>query len=452
MEQHPPLPQRIAAVARSVDGLGVGLYSLVAAVLPEASSGASAWKDAVNRNDRLPEADRQAIPATYLGKIEGNRQQTHVVLLEFVPSVISFVLKEPMEFFNDTEAHEALVQLAGREATELAANTLAAAAIVRAEEQACLLPALISQSRTPAQFRISKRAAGGILGSVRDFVGWLGLDRNHTWNDWLQGAFKTQMSEHLDIDTQTENFAVLEYVVLPGESCPTPMTNYTGFCLILRLCAGRSAISDAMIDEATATLGRVKVGDSRLHAEIDQNAAAASAEDRAFVLGPNVAASSSRQSLSTTTVVLSRQTRSSHSVIETTSYHQKKALTEPFLDWIKDLGAKRAEVPAAKASLRLIIEIEMTAGALPKDTAAAKASASPPVQFRSFAEAALASVRDAVERRLSPIVLGSTKRPRSQQDHESSSASENAVDADIDDPNILKVSEVMNAAEVWQPV
>jgi hypothetical protein len=84
---------------------------------------------------------------------------------------------------------------------------------------------------------------------------------------------------------------VLQHIVLPGAPLATPMTNYAGFCLILRLCAGRSAISDAMIDEATNALGRLKVGDQTLHGEVDRNAAAASAAERAFVLGPAAAAS-----------------------------------------------------------------------------------------------------------------------------------------------------------------
>ena len=282
------ISQRLAAVAWSVDGLGVGLYSLVAAVLPEASSGAVAWRDTVNRNERLSETDRNVVPITYTGKVEGNRQQTHVVPFEHAPSVVRFVLKDPMDFFGDNEAHEALIQLAGHVATETVTAELNAAEEQRAETRACLLPALIDQGSVSMQLRTSV-LDGQLLGSVHDFIAWLGLDRNHAWYDWLEEAFKIQMSLRSESDfsgpPSQSQCVVLKHIVLPRDRCQTPMTNYAGFCLILRLCAGRSAISDAMIDEATATLGRVKVGDSRLHVEIDQNAAAASAEDRAFVLG-----------------------------------------------------------------------------------------------------------------------------------------------------------------------
>ena len=309
-QQQSPHQCIIADVARSVDGLGVGLYSLVAAVLPQYSSGATAWRDAVNRNDRLPEVNRQAVPhGIYQGKVHGNRKQTHIVLFDQAPAVVKFVMKNPMEFFGDAEAHEAMVQLAGYEATESVVAALAAAESERTDAQMCLLPALaasiLASSTTveaPSRFRISHQCefeAGGngcLLGSIRDFIAWLGLDRIHMCNDWLEEAFKTEMnliirlplSENSDNGNQIQNAIVLEYIMLPGESRLTPMTNYAGFCLILRLCAGKSAISDAMIDEATVMLGRVKVGDNRLHAEIEQNAATASAEDKAFVLGPEV--------------------------------------------------------------------------------------------------------------------------------------------------------------------
>ena len=285
------LPQRITAVARSVDGLGLGLYSLISAVLPEASSGAGAWKDAINRNDRLAEKDRQTIPTTYMGKVEGNRKQTHVVLFEHAPSVLKFVLKEPMDFFGNTEAREAFAQLVGREFTDLVANALVTAEAEHTEACMCLLPALVAATdhvvTSMTRFRTTQLSDGQLLGSIYDFVTWLGLDE-HVWRNWLADAFKTEIGRLVLNSAASDHFhghPILENIAASGTTRPTPMTNYAGFCLILRLCAGRSTISDAMIDEATIMLGRVKVGDSRLHAEIEHNAAAASAEDRAFVLG-----------------------------------------------------------------------------------------------------------------------------------------------------------------------
>jgi hypothetical protein len=294
------IPSRLAAVARSTDGCGLGLYSLVGAALPEASSGAGAWKDALNRNERLEEADRREVPTTYLGKVEGNRQRTRIVSFELAPSVLSFVLRDPLEeFFQNDEAREALAELAGRAPTEAVATSLVAAATELARAQECLLPALPGRELVVgSKLRTAKRD-GQILGSVHNFVAWLGLGE-HTWRDWLLAAFHAELIESGDKPRdpatcggsrdQTRPDVVLVDVVLPGERQPTPMTNYAGFCLILRLCAGRSAISDAMIDEATNALGRLKVGDRTLHGEIDQNAAAASSEEKAFVLGPAAAA------------------------------------------------------------------------------------------------------------------------------------------------------------------
>jgi hypothetical protein len=44
-----------------------------------------------------------------------------------------------------------------------------------------------------------------------------------------------------------------------------------------------------------------------------------------------------------------------------------KCLKEATLDWRSDLGALRKEIPAAKATLKALFEIEVAAGALPKN-------------------------------------------------------------------------------------
>lgn len=122
----------------------------------------------------------------------------------------------------------------------------------------------------------------------------------------------------------------------------------------------------------------------------------------------------------------------------------RAALPEPTLSWIDDIGATRAEVPGAKASMRLLFEIEIAAGALPKDTATSKFTTAPPLRFRALAEAALASVRDAVQRRLSTLPAAGpppSKRARTTDP--------NPEDSEED---ILKVSEVMQEADAWEPV
>jgi len=287
------LPERLAAVARSIDGRGVGLYSLASAVA--GTSGSDAWKNAVERNERLEEPLRREVPPSYLGKVTDNRKSTQVVLFENVSLAVSFVQKEPVAFFSDDFVLEALKSLVGGAAghsVDRIAQAVLCEAVKRTEEvgQLCALP-LLAGNGTPAVLRTSS-SAGQLLGSIHNFIQWLGLDA-HTWRDWLKAAFEAEIEsggslrdfaadDGIDRGIQKP---VLERLTLPGTRNPTPMTNYAGFCLILRLCAGKSAITNAMLDEATVLLGRVKVGDSRLHAELDRNAESSSTEERAFVMG-----------------------------------------------------------------------------------------------------------------------------------------------------------------------
>jgi hypothetical protein len=43
-----------------------------------------------------------------VGRCPRVRQRTRIVGFELVPSVVSFLLKDPLEFFQNDEAHEAL--------------------------------------------------------------------------------------------------------------------------------------------------------------------------------------------------------------------------------------------------------------------------------------------------------------------------------------------------------
>jgi hypothetical protein len=277
------LAERVAGIAKSLDGRGLSLYSLAAAVVPDASTGIGAWKDAVNRNERLDEALRRVVPPTCMGKVENNRKTTHVVLLEDAPDAVRFVLKQPHEFFDNPEAVEALAKLVGRDPVHRTALEVQRLVAEQEAQSLCLLPVLAGQP-APTQMRTSMKS-GQVLGSVHNFVAWLGLGE-HTWRHWLEEAFMRTLCPVDDqVPDQIRN-PVLEHLVLPGTSNSTPMTNYAGFCLIMRLCAGKSAITDAMLDEATNVLGRIKVGDQRLHNEIQRNAASSSSEEKAFVVGP----------------------------------------------------------------------------------------------------------------------------------------------------------------------
>jgi len=71
----------------------------------------------------------------------------------------------------------------------------------------------------------------------------------------------------------------------PGQSLPTPLTNFPGYRLLTKLCLHKSKIAQGMHDEAMLLLGHIKVGDQRLHEVLDANAASSSGEAKAFVLG-----------------------------------------------------------------------------------------------------------------------------------------------------------------------
>jgi prophage antirepressor-like protein len=108
---------------------------------------------------------------------------------------------------------------------------------------------------------------------------------------------------------------------------------------------------------------------------------------------------------------------------------QKKALGEPVISWKNDLGAERKEIPAAKAVLRALFEIEVAAGAMartPEPTCSA-----PQFRFRALAEAAL---------------LSSTEEEQPDKEVEP------APQLPGDEDDVLRVSEVMARAGVWDPV
>jgi hypothetical protein len=121
----------------------------------------------------------------------------------------------------------------------------------------------------------------------------------------------------------------------------------------------------------------------------------------------------------------------------------EKRIREPFVDWKTDIGAERKEIPAAKAMLKTLFEIEVAAGALPRSPAPDYSS--PQMRFRQLVEASLASVRAAIQKRLGPVIsvdAPSRKRPHVQEQHGEEEVSD----------DVLKVSQVMRAAGVWEPV
>ena len=152
---------------------------------------------------------------------------------------------------------------------------------------------------------------------------------------------------------------------------------------------------------------------------------------------------------------------------------------EPFLNWRIDIGAERKEIPAAKAMLKTLFEIEVAAGALPRSPAPNYAA--PQTRFRELVHASLASSRVAIQKRIGTMAAGNTARKRtmpseSKEDEEGSCSEpgdgtkkrarnkeaedekeeellhKEANEKPLPTDDILKVSEVMRQARVWEPV
>jgi len=207
--------------------------------------GKTRWHQAQQRLRRrslqLPPFERVKVP--------GARQRTPQLAANDAAKALRLVLKQPLEeFFGKEEKLEWLrrkVAEAGGDAATVdvqLAEMLEEKAQAEADAQSLVLPGL--QSRAQMSLR-TLRQDGEVLGSILDF--------------------------------------------LAQQSLPTPFTNFAGFRLLTKLCLHKSKIAQAMYDQALLVLGRVAVGDQRLHATLDANAAVTSEPGRAFVLGANEA-------------------------------------------------------------------------------------------------------------------------------------------------------------------
>jgi hypothetical protein len=129
---------------------------------------------------------------------------------------------------------------------------------------------------------------GEVLGSVLDYLRWLGLEE-YEWRHWLCEEFR--QAARLPADGISQEILIV-YVEkhLPNQSSPTPFTNFLGYRLLTKLCLHKSKIAQDMYDQALQVLGQVSVGDQRLHDVLDDNAVGSSSDTRAFVLGAQEAA------------------------------------------------------------------------------------------------------------------------------------------------------------------
>jgi hypothetical protein len=271
-------------------------FQLVADALGETlAQGKARWDQA---QQRLRRRELQLPPTTKV-KPSGKRQKTPQLSANDAAKALAMVLKDPLEEFFEKEEKLAWlrtqVQTAGGDPVTVdltLTELLAEKAQREVDAQSLVLPGLHMGGAEMALR--TTREGEEVLGSILDYLRWLGVEdeQGHTWVNWLREEFRHSL------DSVTSNAtAKILYVekVFPGQHTQTPFTNFAGYRLLTKLCLHKSKIAQGMYDQALVVLGRVSVGDQRLHETLDANAASSSGEVRSFVLG---AAEASAQEVS----------------------------------------------------------------------------------------------------------------------------------------------------------
>jgi len=289
------------------------------------------------------------------------------------------------------------------------------------------------------------------LGSAHDILKWIGVDKDgqhHDWNNWLKEKLYA-------VAADPRKPLIIEYHRFNG--ILTPMVNVAACRLMIRLCVNKSKVADAIADEA------LKLWTERMSQDLRLPTPA-----RDFLRGKQQSFASESSEPDLSSIRVRRQTAAASSCrVVSDDSRPPRALPEPCLSWIKDLGADRKEIPAAKATLKSLFEIEVAAGGLQKNPQ--PNCSAPQHRFRDLAEAALRLSRLSVQQRLSTIAAAGTPPLTTATTltaevvvvsaAHSSSSSSTATEIRVgeepeeeEEDDILRVSEVMRAAEVWEPV
>ena len=261
-------------------------FQLVADALDETLlQGKVRWYQA---QQRLRRRELQ-LPPTIKVKPPGARSKTPQLAANDVAKALAMVLKDPLEeFFEKKEKLAWLrtqVQTAGGDPATVD-NTLAELLAEKAQREAdvrsLVLPGM-QMERVEMELRTT-REGGQVLGSVFDYLRWLGLsDAVADWCHWMREEFLGH------VDLEISGVVYVEKKLSGQGQRLTPFTNFAGYRLLTKLCLRKSKIAQSLYDQALEVLGRVSVGDQRLHETLDSNAASSSGEVRAFVLGPQEA-------------------------------------------------------------------------------------------------------------------------------------------------------------------
>jgi hypothetical protein len=408
--------------------------------------GKARWDQAQARLKR----QKLQLPPTSRAKPPGARQHTPTLDPNDAPKALALVLKDPLEFFEKDEKLVWLrskVQEAGGDPKTVDAQRevlLAEKAQREADAQSLVLPGLKGNGNVSLR---TARENDEVLGSVLDYLRWLGVEdeQGHTWANFRQSRDSVN-GEIPDTVTFVEKH-------FPGQSLPTPFTNFAGYRLLTKLCLHKSKIAQGMHDEAMLLLGHVKVGDQRLHEVLDVNAASSSGEAKAFVLGALEAEEQKAKLVKTTPLDLERgqdlttmqpkRRRVDDAPMSDLSSSLPVALPEGCLDWVKDFAVSRQELRGVKLQFKAILSVEISAGQLPQRSPVELWTKAPPLRFREMAVGAVSSYRSLSERQYGTMTAGDAEHASRRPNQES--------DSD-DDDDILKISEIMSTAGVWRAV
>ena len=124
-----------------------------------------------------------------------------------------------------------------------------------------------------------------------------------------------------------------------------------------------------------------------------------------------------------------------------------QAPVEAALDWVKDLGVLREDLPGIKSHFKSLILIEIAAGQIPQKSPLEAWAKAPPLRFRDLAECAASSFKSRLKQRYETIAADN--HPNHKRRKVCGGTSDDSSDEDED---ILKISEIMRVAGVWKAV
>jgi hypothetical protein len=296
---------RLAAVPLSapLEALGgrraVGRSAFAEALVGGATPGPVLWAHAQRRDGcTLPMPSDEHV---LHGKLENGRRAVALLAPEAVLAAVRKILGRAASarFLASDEGRAAMAGLLERcgvlATTEAFPPFLEIVEACRREldderAQLAMVDPLLSNGGDAAAGRIRMIAdqdSGELLVSALDLLRCAGVDkdgRGNDWRNWLRDCIALWMREEAVLREQLR-LRLLKHLRLPGESNPTPMVSYAVAEKMLVECAQRGKMPPEYMEQATRLMNRFRVGDQRLHAEIDAAARAAPAEARAFVLG-----------------------------------------------------------------------------------------------------------------------------------------------------------------------